>query len=142
MLSVKKLLAKLLGAISTIKGNITTINSKLTVTTPSISITASTGTLVSSSVRRFGNVVQLTVQVRNATQTASGGDIFNGQINTTALRPLIIASSGSYYGAYPLNGRVDNNGNIYVRNAAPSPLTIGGSNYTVVSFTYIVGGST
>lgn len=133
MLDVKKILAKLLGAIST-------INNKLTVTTPSISITASTGTLVSSQIRKYGNIVQMNVVFRNTASVASGSNIFVGTINTTALRPVVAITSGSYYGNHAVIVSVGTGGVITVRNASPTAITIGASNQGNVAFTYIVGG--
>lgn len=126
MLDAKKLLSKILN--------------KLVVTTPSISISTSTGTLVSSQVRRCGNIVQLYIQVRNNSSVASGGNVFVGTINTVELRPLLPISSGSYYGAHAITGILSSTGSITIRNASSSAVSITGTNVENIAFTYIVGG--
>lgn len=124
MLDVKALIAKVLN--------------KLTVTTPSISISATTGTLVGSYVRRFGNVVQLEVTVRNSSSVAAGANVFLGTLNNTDLRPFTFTTGGSYYGAHSIAGSIGTTGTITIRNASSTAVSITGTNTSSVSFTYIV----
>ena len=62
--------------------------------TPTISISSTTGTLNSSNIKRFGNVVQLTINVKNSSAIAAGGLLYKGTISTTSLRPKIVATGG------------------------------------------------
>ena len=115
------------------------IDTALTVTAPSVSITASKGTLVAAYARRYGNVVQLLVQIRNTSSTASGADIFTGTLNTTALRPGGIQATGAtYYGAHALVGYLNAGGGIGIRNASSTAVTIPSGNTANIVFTYIV----
>lgn len=113
-------------------------NDKMGVETITPSITVTTGTLVSCSVRQFGNVVQMLLTVRNSASVAAGGNIFAGTLNTTALRPLIYTTGGGYYGAHAVDGSVGTSGALVVRNASSSAVTISGDNTASVSLTYIV----
>lgn len=108
-----------------------------TLANPIISITASTGTLQSATVYRQGNVVQLLVSVRKTSATASGREVFEGTINTTALRPKMITTSGTYYGSHALNATISTSGVITIRNADSRQLdamTVNGN----ISFTYLI----
>ena len=127
MLDIKKLLTKVLQKLSEIS----------TVTTPTISISTSTGSLQSYTIRRCGNIVQLHIQVRKTTATASGSNVFQGTISTAALRPRMITTSATYLGAYSLPATIGTDGLITVRNATASSLAAMTSNANV-SFTYIV----
>ena len=131
MLDVKKLLTKMLTQIST-------LNSRTTVTTPSISISTSTGTLVTTNIRKQGNVVQLRLTVRNSSSVAAGGNVFTGTISTTALRPVIGVTGGGFYGSHAINGTIGADGGITIRNASSTAVSITGSNTVSVNFTYIV----
>jgi uncharacterized repeat protein (TIGR02543 family) len=107
-------------------------------TTPSISITTTTGTLVGANIRRFGNVVQLRLTVRNDASVASGGNVFTGTIATAELRPAIGATGGSFYGAHSIAGTIGVDGTITIRNASSTAVSITGTYTATVSFTYIV----
>lgn len=124
--------------IETINKDVKAINSELTVTTPSISISSSAGVLVGTNIRRFGNVVQLRLTVRNDASVASGGNVFVGTIDTTALRPIIGATGGSFYGAHAIAGVIGADGTITIRNASSTAVSITGTYTATVSFTYIV----
>lgn len=106
-------------------------------TIPTISITASTGTLQGYTIRKFGNIVQLHLQVRKTTATASGSNVFQGTINTTALRPLMTVTTATYLGAYSLPATISSAGTIVVRNATANSLAAMTSNANV-AFTYII----
>lgn len=127
MLDVKALLTKILQKLASIS----------TVTTPTISITASTGTLQGHTIRKYGNIVQLHIQVKKTSATSSGSNVFQGTISTAALRPRMITTSATYLGAYSLPATIGTDGLITVRNATASSLAAMTSNANV-SFTYIV----
>lgn len=103
--------------------------------TPTASVTASTGTLVSTTAKRFGNVVQLLVTVQNSSSIAQGGNIFEGTLSTTALQPLMTTTSGSYYSTSAITATLSTNGAIVIRNEGGSKTFTSNVN---VSFTYIV----
>lgn len=84
-----------------------------------------------------GNVVQLLVSVRKTSATASGKDVFKGTINTTALRPKMITTSGTYYGSYALNAIITTDGVITIRNADSRQLNAMTANGNI-SFTYLI----
>lgn len=100
-------------------------------------ITASTGTLVDMDVRRFGQVVQLTMLFRNTSAVASGSNVFVGTLRN--LQPAITVTGSAYYGEHALSGRIVN-GTITIRNTSPTSVTIGSGNSATMSFTYIVEG--
>ena len=106
--------------------------------TPTLSFTTTTGTLKSYSCRRFGNVVQLRLTFNNSSAVASGANIYEGTLNTTALRPQAVATGASYYGAHAIGGMLNTAGSITVRNASSSSVTISGDNTATISFTYIL----
>ena len=106
--------------------------------TPTPSFTTTTGALKSYSCRRFGNVVQLRLTVNNSNAVVSGANIYEGTLNTTALRPQAVATGASYYGAHAIGGMLNTAGSITIRNASSSSVTISGDNTSTVSFTYIL----
>lgn len=130
MLDVKALISKMLTAIQNKQD-------KLSVTTPSISISTSTGTLNNYAVRKYGHVVHLIVGVRNA-NTASGGNVFAGTITTTAMRPIMYVTSGTYFGNHAVNGGISAGGAITIRNASTTALTMSSTDYATISFVYLV----
>ena len=113
-------------------------NLRLTSETPTLSITDTTGSLKSYSCRRFGNVAQLRLTFNNSSAVASGANIYEGTLNTTALRPRAVATGASYYGAHAIGGMLNTVGSITIRNASSSSVTISGDNTATVSFTYIL----
>ena len=112
--------------------------SALITETPTLSFTTTTGTLKSYSCRRFGNVVQLRLTFNNASTVASGANIYEGTLDTTALRPKAVVSGGSYFGAHAIGALLNTVGSITIRNASSSSVTISGDNTATVSFTYIL----
>lgn len=102
------------------------------------SITASKGTLVSAGARRFGQVVQLWIQYRNTSSTASGANIFEGTLNTTDIRPAMSSSGVGYYGAHAMVGYITAAGAITIRNASSSAVSISSTGTSSVSLTYLV----
>lgn len=90
------------------------------VNSPSISISPSVGSLASATVRQSGNIVQLQIGVTNSSEVASGSNIFEGSISTTALRPAAVATGSTYYGTRSIGGTISTAGNIVVRNSSPT----------------------
>ena len=109
-----------------------------TLETPTVSISATTGTLVSATARRFGQVVQLYMQVRKTSSTAAGANVFVGTLNTTALIPVIPARGASYFGTHSIVGALSAAGEIIIRNASPTAVTIGAGETAGITFTYLV----
>jgi hypothetical protein len=101
-------------------------------------ITASTGTLISRTAWQFGSVVFLTLVIRNTASVASGTNIFVGSISETAYRPKAVVTGASYYDAHAINAQIDASGQIIVRNASPTAVTIGSSYSVAISFTYMI----
>lgn len=132
MLDVKKLIAKMLNAI----GN---KQDKLSVTTPSISISATTGSVYSTSVRRWGNFVQLYLAVQNSSTVTAGSNIFVGTVNTTGLRPVLSSRGVGFYAAHAIVGSLQADGSLNVRNASSTNIgAVTGTNNISLVFTYIV----
>ena len=109
-----------------------------TLETPTVSISATTGTLVSATARRFGQVVQLYMQVRKTSSTAAGANVFVGTLNTTALIPVIPARGASYFGTHSIVGALSAAGEIIIRNASSTAVTIGAGETAGITFTYLV----
>lgn len=117
-------------------GNVTASGTiKATNETPTATITESTGLLISTTAKRFGNVVQLLVTVQNSSSIAQGGNIFEGTLSTTALQPLMTTTTGSYYSTSAITATLATNGAIVIRNEGGSKSFTSNVN---VSFTYIV----
>lgn len=101
------------------------------------SITASTGTLVSRSCKRYGNVVFLTVSARKTTSTAVGGYILEANVSGIPL-PSGWVTNGTYYGSQPLMGALSSSGVLRLRNTGTTAFAMGSSDSAAVSFTYVV----
>lgn len=123
MLSIKKLLAKLLSFLVTDES-------------VTISISTTVGSLSAYQAIRSGNVVQLTLRVSRSGSTAIGSSAYEGTINTTGLRPLAIVTSGHYYGNRAMTGDISTNGKIVIRNTGTTAINNMDSHF--MSFTYIV----
>lgn len=125
MLNIKALLTKLVGTLGT-------------TTTGTPTITTTTGTLVSSSYIKCGNVVQLNLTVKKSSSTAAGSDVYGGTLTDTALQPNSSGTIGGegYINALYMAGHITTSGGIVVRNAGGSSLAA--NTEVTVSFTYIV----
>lgn len=108
---------------------------KTTTLTPTI--TASTGTLVGSSIRRYGNVVWLSLRVRNTASVAVGSMIFTGTLSGVPL-PASFCTTATNYGARSLVAYMDYQGNINVRNTHSAAVAMGSMDNLAFSFTWIV----
>lgn len=113
-------------------------NQNGSVSTPTVSVSATTGTLSGAYVRQYGKLVQISLTFQNSSSVASGSNIFTGTLDTEGLRPLVVTSGGSYYGAHAIMGFLNQAGAITIRNASSTAVSIGGTNTATVSFTYIV----
>ena len=100
-------------------------------------ITATTGEFVSGQYVKSGNVVQLQITFRNASSVASGSDVFYGTLSIDGIKPLISARGSGYYGAHSFVGVAYDSGAIRIRNSSSTAVSIGASNSTTVTFTYI-----
>lgn len=106
--------------------------------TPTVSITATKGTLVATQARRFGQVVQLWIQYRNTSSTDGGQNVFEGTLNTTALRPVMSSSGTGYFGEHAMVGFLTTAGAITIRNAASTAVTIPSTSTSSLAITYLV----
>ena len=117
------------------KATIEQIQEELTVSTPTANITTTTGTLVSSTVKKYGNIVQLLMTVKNTSTIAEGSNVYAGTLTTSALQPLMTSTGGSYYGTSAITATLATDGGIVIRNEGASKSFTSDVN---VSFTYIV----
>lgn len=128
MLDLKALLAKILN--------------KFVVRTYSGKISTTAGSLVSAQWRRYGNIVQLYLGVRNTSATAVGANIYIGTITDTTFVPQMYSACAAYYGKFTHTISISASGTIVVRNSNSEtfPSLAGTSNYVTVSITYIANG--
>ena len=111
-------------------------NDCMDITEPSVSITTNTGTLVSASVKRYGKVVCLTVKAKNSSAIDELNNLFQGELATTALRPLSgVVQSVTYLGARIVVGQLGDNGALYFRVVKG---TITANAELSMTFTYLV----
>ena len=106
--------------------------------TPTISITQTSsdvGTRESTTIKRFANVVQLLLKVKNSSSVADGGDIYTATISTTALRPAVSARGSGYYGARAIIGSIGTDGAITIRLSGAS---LSANTSVHCGFTYLV----
>lgn len=108
-----------------------------TVQTINTNVTTTTGTYVTSICRRYGQLVQLTVGIRNASAVASGGDFYVGTFNSALPSPIMVTTTGSFFGKTPVTAALNTSRVLTVRNSSPSSVTIGSSSTVYVSFTYL-----
>ena len=120
--------------------DITELKDKTTGTGITMSITSTSGTVVSSYARKWGNVVFLRFNVRNAAATSSGGNIYTGTLNTASLIPPFAITGPAYYGQYVAVAQLDSSGNITLRNtnATQFPNLANTQNSIGFSLTYLV----
>ena len=99
-------------------------------------ITVSAGTFTSGTVTKLGRMVFMTITFSNSSSTAAGGDAFKATLTDSELIPTHQATGGTYYNRYALNCLLSSAGNIVVRNASNSAVTV--STNATFSLTYIV----
>lgn len=116
------------------------VNGNLRGTTETISISSSdfavtTGSISSVSMVRFGNVVQLTMQVTRSSDTSAGNNCFVGKLNLTSYRPALQINCASYSGSVCIVGNMDTDGTMLARvTGAQLPA----NRSPVLTFTYLV----
>lgn len=108
----------------------------LQTTTPPISVTATSGKLNSVVARRFGNIINISMNVENISSTPSGQNIFTGQIDSSDFYPAVNTTGSSYNGARIAGAFLNVNGVITLRNTMTTACGTG-TGFTF-SFTYIV----
>lgn len=107
-------------------------------TTGTTSITSTTGTLNSHVIGRYGRVRMLRLAVQKSSATAAGANLYQGQINTVADRPLFSSAYGSgYYGSAGALVAIAQDGTITVR-VVGAQIAANGSTWCGV--TYIAQG--
>lgn len=109
------------------------LRAKTEILTPTI--TVSTGTLIDSSCKRFGNIIELTLEVQNTSSVASGQNIFVASVSGIPL-PSISLRGSTFFGARILGMGFSNTGTINLNNTYSAAVTLSSS--TVLHFTYIV----
>lgn len=140
------------GDIGTMGSNVSDINSTLTalggqvdniansLNPQTVTVTAestSTGELGSITCTRCGNIVTISVSVRNAASVASGANVYQGRLSSNLPRPYSYISGAAYYGQHAIIGGLAADRTVTARNASSSSVTISGTNYVTMSFTYI-----
>ena len=112
--------------------------SSLSVEEVSINATSSTGTFIAadSHCYRWGKVVYIRLFFRNASNVASGSNVWVGTV-TGAPKPVADATSGTFYGAHALNGSLSAANAVTIRNASNSAVQIASPNTGAITFTYI-----
>lgn len=113
----------------------TSILNKLTTKTITPTITASTGVLVSSACKKYGNVVHLRLTFRNGTATAAGGNAFVATINGPI--PDVTAVGIGYYSSSALVLQITDTGAINVRVIGAQLPAMTSSNSATMSVVYI-----
>ena len=133
---------KIVGAINELDADIDAVDDKVdnSLARQTITVAAestSTGELGSITCTRCGNIVTISVSVRNAASVASGANVYQGRLSSNLPRPYSYISGGAYYGQHAIIGGLSTDRAIIARNASSTPVTIGGTNFVTMSFTYI-----
>lgn len=102
--------------------------------TPTITRTSG-GTTSNPHVAQFGKVVMLNFEVTYNTSVAAGGNVYEGNI-ATPYRPKYTAMGCSYYGSHALIAKINSSGDIVIRNASATAITL--ENAAIFSVTYIL----
>lgn len=108
----------------------------LSTETITIPITKEAGTTFSVEGRRYGNVIQMTIEFTNTSSVASASNVFKGQITNSTYRPKILANGAGYYTNHALVMSIDTDGKIIIRNAGSTDVTV--ISATKVSATWII----
>lgn len=108
----------------------------LSTETITIPITKETGTTFSVEGRKYGNIIQMTIEFTNTSSVASSSNVFKGQITNSAYRPKILANGAGYYTNHALVMSVNTDGEIIIRNAGSTAVTV--TSATKVSATWII----
>lgn len=103
--------------------------------TPTITRTSG-GTVSNIVYRRTGNVAMLSFSVAYNTSVAAGANVFEGTI-PDGYRPVTHARGCGYYGAHSIIGQISSTGEITIRNASSTAVTLA-SGGVGLTFTYII----
>ena len=120
-----------------VKKLFTGILDKLYTKTISVTTTVTTGTLISITCKRVGNVVSLSVSARKTTNTQPGGFILEATVSGIPMPPGWV-TNGTYYGSQPLMGALSSTGTLRLRHTGTTAFAMGSSDSAAVSFTYVV----
>lgn len=94
-------------------------------------------TVTSCTATMYGKVCQLVLGLTGSSSIASGENVFEGTLGpATGYEPKAYVSGVGYYGARAIVGRILPSGDIVVRNASASAVTLSDGVY--ISFTYIM----
>lgn len=84
----------------------------------------------------YDKVCQLVLGLEYSTSVGSGANIFEGNMGGhSGYEPKEYVTGVGYYGGHAIVGRITSNGEIVVRNASSSAVTI--TNEVLLSFTYV-----
>lgn len=86
-----------------------------TISISSSDFTTTTGSITSVDLIRFGNVVQLTMQVTKSSATAVGTNHYEGTLNLADYRPIVATECASYSGSVCVIGVINTDGSIIAR---------------------------
>lgn len=86
-----------------------------TISIASSNFTTTTGSISSVEMKRFGNIVQLSMQVTKSSATEAGANVYAGTLNLMNYRPLIPTECGSYSGSVCIIGLISTDGSILAR---------------------------
>ena len=90
------------------------------------SITATTGTVNSARIIRYGRVCFFEISVKNSSNVASGSNIFVCTLNETEYLPYLnFARSNDYTGAHACLFNLSSSGQIVCRNASTTAVSAG-----------------
>lgn len=133
---------KIVGAINELDADINAVDDKVdnSLTRQTITVTAASttaGTIVSIDCVRCGNVVTISIAFRNTTAIASGGNVCQCTLSSSLPRPSAYVTGGSYFGGHAITGGLTAERSFVARNASSSNVTIGSTNTSTISFTYI-----
>ena len=94
-------------------------------------------TVTSCTATMYGKVCQLVLGLTGNSSIASGENVFEGTLGpATGYEPKAYVSGVGYYGARAIVGRILPSGDIVVRNASSSAVTLSDGVY--ISFTYVM----
>ena len=126
---------KIVGAINEVDGKVDASLERTPITVTAASTT--TGSFVGSSCYRCGNIVWVSLTVRNTAAVAAGSNIFQGTLSSALPRPYAFTSGAGYFGNHAIVGSVNDSRAFVVRNSSSSAITIGSSGSVTLTFTYI-----
>lgn len=112
------------------------IKDTVTETTASFNRTGGYGTVPSAKICLTGHMAHLFLTVKNSNSTASGANIYEGEVVNSAYAPRINAFGCGYYGAHALIAIFKPDGSLIVRNASATAVAI--SDGAGISITYVV----